>query len=269
MTKPALYVYAVIPDIGRRDWGRIGLDEAQVRAESAGPVAALVHDVPAGRPYQGPDAQVREWVLQHSRVVEQGWEAAGTVLPVSFDVLVSGDDVTPAPQHLRRWLEDTQTTLTAALERFRDRVELKIELGFRSVAENAAANTPEPTAITLAGGRERLLEKKRALERAEALHRRADDLYQTVRRRLAGQAEDLVEHRGGQAAGTVTVFRGSLLVPRAGIERVGAELAQLQRETPDLVIRFLGPWPPYSFADAVLSSGAASLTLDGTPQPAE
>jgi hypothetical protein len=267
MTGPALYVYAVIPDIGRRDWGHIGLDGAQVRAESAGPVAALVHEVPAARPYQGTDAQVRDWVLQHSRVVEQGWDAAGTVLPVSFDVLVRGDDVTPAPQHLRRWLEDTQTTLTAALERFRDRVELKIELGFRSGAENAAPGTPEPTATTPAGGRQRLLEKKRALECAQALHRRADDLYQTVRRRLAGQAEDLVEHRRGHAEGMMSVFCGSLLVPRAGIELVGAELAQLQREEPDLVIRFLGPWPPYSFADAVLSSGASSAK--GTCQPAE
>jgi len=254
MTCAALYVYAVIPDAGKRNWGPIGLDGTEVRAEVAGSLAALVHDVPGGRPYQGTDDQVRGWVLQHSRVVEQAWETAGTVLPVTFDVLVRADVEAPAPQRLRAWLAESQPALSAALDRFKDRVELKLELGFRSVSGNGSPHGSARAGARPAGGRQRLLEKQQALERDRTVKRRADDVYQIVRRRLAREAEDLIEHRRSRSEGLTSVFCGSVLVPRARIETIGFELARLQGEQPDLVVRFLGPWPPYSFAEAALST---------------
>lgn len=249
VTSTALYVYAVIPDIARREWGAIGLDGAVVRAEGDGTLAALVHDVPAARPYEGDDEEVRAWVLQHSRVVDQAWEAAGTVLPVSFDVLVRGDDDIPAEQRLREWLHDARGRLIAGLDRLRDRVELKVEIGFPDTTRrDASANRPP------VGGLQRLQEKGRELQREQVLDRRADDLYRVVRRELASRAEDLVEHHRSRPEGLNPVFSGSLLVRRDQMDDVGRELARLQAREPDLVIKYLGPWPPYSFADAVHQS---------------
>jgi len=251
VTSSALYVYAVIPDIGRRDWGAIGIDGTVVRAEGDGTLAALVHDVPAGRPYAGDDEQVRAWVLQHSRVVEQAWAAAGTVLPVSFDVLVRGDDEMPAERRLRQWLHDARDRLTAGLDRLRDRVELKVEVGFPGTTpRHASASSDRPPV----GGLHRLQEKRRELEREQLLDSRADTLYRVVRRELASRAEDLVEHHRSRPEGLKPVFSGSLLVRRDQMDDVGRELAKLQAREPDLVIRYLGPWPPYSFADAVHQS---------------
>jgi hypothetical protein len=249
VTSPALYVYAVIPDIGRRDWGAIGLDGAVVRTEGDGTLAALVHDVPAARPYEGDDERVRAWVLQHSRVVEQAWEAAGTVLPVSFDVLVRGDEEMPAERRLSSWLHDARDRLTAGLDRLRDRIELKIEIGFPDTAPRHASADRPPV-----GGLQRLHEKGRELQRQQVLDRRADDLYRVVRRELASRAEDLVEHHRSRPEGLMPVFSGSVLVPRNQMDEVGRELARLQAREPDLVIKYLGPWPPYSFADAVQQS---------------
>jgi len=246
VTSTALYVYAVIPDIGRREWGAIGLDGAVVRAEGDGPLAALVHEVPAARPYEGDDEQVRAWVLQHSQVVEQAWEAAGTVLPVSFDVLVRGDDEMLAQQRLRQWLHDARDRLTAALDRLRDHVELKVEIAFPGTTPRHASADRPPV-----GGLQRLQEKGRELQRQQVLDRRADDLYRVVRRELASRAEDLVEHHRSRPEGLKPVFSGSVLVPRNQMDEVGRELARLQAREPDLVIKYLGPWPPYSFADAV------------------
>jgi len=248
VTAVALYVYAVIPDIRRREWGPIGLDGTLVRAEADGTLAALVHDVPAARPYEGDNQQVRAWVLQHSRVVEQAWEAAGTVLPVSFDVLVRGDDEMLAQQRLRQWLHDARDRLTAALDRLRDRVELKVDIGFPRTTDRQGSDHPP------VGGLQRLQEKRRELERDQVLDKRADALYRVVRRELASRAEDLVEHHRSRPEGLKPVFSGSLLVRRDQIDEVGLELARLQAREPDLVITYLGPWPPYSFADAVMQS---------------
>ena len=249
MTSTALYVYAVIPDIGRREWGAIGLDGAVVRAEGDGTLAALVHDVPAARPYEGDHEEVRAWVLQHSRVVEQAWEAAGTVLPVSFDVLVRGDEEIPAERRLREWLHDARDRLIAGLDRLRDRVELKVEIAFPGTTPGHASVDRPPV-----GGLQRLQEKGRELQREQVLDRRADDLYRVVRRELASRAEDLVEHHRSRPEGLKPVFSGSLLVRRDQMDDVGRELARLQAREPDLVIKYLGPWPPYSFADAVHQS---------------
>jgi hypothetical protein len=251
VTSSALYVYAVIPDIGRRDWAAIGLDGADVRAEGDGALAALVHDVPDGRPYAGSDEQVRAWVLQHSRVVELAWDAAGTVLPVSFDVLVRGGDDMPAERRLREWLRDARDQLTAGLDRLRDRVELKVEIGFPGKAQGQPSTLSDRPP---AGGLQRLQQKRRELEREQVLGKRADDLYRVVRRELASRAEDLVEHPRSRPEGLKPVFSGSLLVRRDQMEDVGRELARLQAREPDLVIKYLGPWPPYSFADAAMQS---------------
>ncbi len=262
VTSTALYVYAVIPDIGRREWGAIGLDGAVVRAEGDGPLAALVHDVPAARPYEGDDEQVRAWVLQHSQVVEQAWEAAGTVLPVSFDVLVRGDDEVTAPQRLREWLHQARDRLTAGLDRLRDRVELKIDIGFPWGTERHTSASPDRRQ---AGGLQRLQEKRRELERGQALDKRADALYRAVRRKLASRADDLVEHHRSRLEGLKPVFSGSLLVRRDRIDEVGLELARLQSREPDLVIKYLGPWPPYSFAAAVQQSIPYSPEIGPSP----
>ena len=39
------------------------------------------------------------------------------------------------------------------------------------------------------------------------------------------------------------------------MERLGAELARIQAEQPAARIRFLGPWPPYSFAEVPVPEG--------------
>jgi hypothetical protein len=44
------------------------------------------------------------------------------------------------------------------------------------------------------------------------------------------------------------VLSTALLVDEPAVEHVGRELAALTEEEPALKVRFLGPWPPYSFA---------------------
>lgn len=243
----ALYVYAIVPDMGQLEWGHIGIENELVTAVTEAGLAALVHNVPSGLPYAGSDDQVKAWALDHGRVVERAWEAAGTILPVTFDVLVKGDEGDSAHRRLQRWLREEHGALTEKLDRLRGRVELRVEIDLpRPDAAGSAASA--------SGGAARLLEKRREMARRQQLDQRADALYQSIRRQMTVWADDIVELRRRRPATEIPVCALSLLVTRDRIEEVGLELARLQVEQPDAQIRFLGPWPPYSFSDARVST---------------
>lgn len=253
----ALYLYAIVPDSGQLEWGRIGIENELVTAVTEAGLAALVHSVPSGLPYTGSDEQVKAWALDHGRVVEQAWEAAGTILPVTFDVLVKGDEGDSAYRRLQRWLREEHAALTEKLDRLRGRVELRVEVDLPGA--DAAGS-----AASASGGAARLLAKRREMARRQELDQRADALYQSIRRQMTLCADDVVELRRRRPLAEVPVCALSLLVARDRIDEVGLELARLQVEQPDAQIRFLGPWPPYSFSDVRV---AALPSSDGASAP--
>lgn len=255
MSGGALYVYAIIPApvpdavLG----GLEGIDGQPVRPVTAPDgVAALVHEAEPV-PYQGPDETVKRWILEHSQVVEHAWEAAGTVLPVTFNVLVRPEEEETADERLVAWLEAESASLRETLNRLRGRVELRVEISL----ERAAASVDDAQVRALRSeleekppGLRRLLEKKAEQAERQAADRLADRLYPEYRRRLARCVEELTESRRSPASsGNVPVLSAAVLVSRDAVERVGAELARIQEEQPAARIRFLGPWPPYSFAE--------------------
>lgn len=255
----ALYLYAVVPDTGQREWGRIGIENEVVTAVTEAGLAALVHDVPSGLPYTGSDEQVKAWALDHGRVVERAWEAAGTILPVTFDVLVKGDEGDSAPRRLQRWLREEHRALTEKLDRLRGRVELRVEV-------DLPGPDADGSAASASGGAARLLEKRREMARRQELEQRADAMYESIRRQMTMCADDIVELRRRRPATGIPVCALSLLVTRDRIDEVGLELARLQVEQPDAQVRFLGPWPPYSFSDVRVSTVRASGGA-GAPEP--
>lgn len=247
-----VYVYAITTPHPQQELG-VGIDDRSLEVVAApGEVAAVVHEHRGG-PFQGEDDDVRRWVVQHSHVVEQVAEATGSVLPVSFNVIVQHADDDPARQRLHRWLRENAESLATRLAQLRGRVEFRIEITLDSGV--VAQDHPETESIraeidSRAPGVQRLLRKQlqnRERELADAL---ADDLYPDYRRRLAALAEDLAENRSGRAgAGEVLVASFAVLVPGERTEALGLALAAIRDEQPAVQIRFLGPWPPYSFAE--------------------
>jgi len=258
----ALYVYAIIPAKVGLPGSLTGIEGRPVRLiEAASGLAALVHDAEP-IPFQGPDEQVKGWIVEHSSVVERAWEALGTVLPVTVNVIVKGGATASAEERLRAWLEQSEASLRQRLDALRDRVELRVEITLDRV--EAARSDPESAALRAElaekpAGLRRLLERKLEQSEKGAVERLADRLYADLRRRIATHAEDLVENRRTRPApGLVPVLSMAVLVGRQGIEALGTELAEIQTELPAARIRFLGPWPPYSFAEVFdgLETGA-------------
>ena len=99
-------------------------------------------------------------------------------------------------------------------------------------------------------GLRRLLTKQLDQIRRETAEHLADTLHADIRRRLLSVAEDLRDRgRSRLDPGEADVLSASLLVRREDIDAVGTILSELQARQPATRVRFLGPWPPYSFAE--------------------
>lgn len=254
MNTTGLYVYAIVPaaDIAETALGT-GIDEEPLRLVTSDGLAAVVH-ASATEPYQGPDAEVERWILEHSQVVDAVWETANTVLPVTFNVIVSpGDNAETAEQRLMQWLASSADTVREHLEALRDRVELRVEI---SLDETVVASTSQElvemqqATDSRSAGVQRLYRKRLEERTREVAEKAADRLYPEYRRRLATLVEDLSENtRLGRTPGRVSVLTVSLLVHRSDMDAIGLELADIRDTQPGAQIRYLGPWPPYSFAD--------------------
>lgn len=252
--RSTLYVYAVVPggDYQPSVTGIAG-SPLHVIGRPTGP-RAVVHTHTAG-PYDGPDDKVKEWILQHSDVVEDGWQAAGSVLPVSFNVIVRSDAESgvSATTQLEAWLTTTADALNARLRDLDGTSELRVEIALdrSSFVENSdeVKAIKDDIADRPAGVR-RLLMKRLEKTEQELADRAADQLYPGFRARIASRSIEIEEYRKPvREAGQVPVLTASCLVEKSGIQALGAELTAIRNEYPGLVIRFLGPWPPYSFAD--------------------
>ncbi|MFC8800761.1 GvpL/GvpF family gas vesicle protein [Promicromonospora sp. NPDC057138] len=252
MTSPeGLYVYAIVRGVPA-DPGT-GIDGAPLHVVTIdGGLSAVVHHH-AGGPYTGADDEVRRWVVEHNDAVDRLWQRRSTLLPMTFNVIVAGTEEESARGRLEDWLTTHAEELLARLDQLDDRVELRVEIGLDQ--QETARGDPGAEAVRaeLEGrppGVQRLLRKKLDRIERDVTGALADELYQEYRRRLAGVSQELTENRSARAEpGVVPVLSFSLLVRQEEREAVGRELAAIRDEQPAARIRYLGPWPPYSFAD--------------------
>ncbi|MFI1956144.1 GvpL/GvpF family gas vesicle protein [Streptomyces xinghaiensis] len=270
----ALYVYALLPDPGAEALPDTvtGIDGRPLRLVGdvpGGPVALVHATAPA--PYQGPDEDVRRWIVEHDRAVDAAWQLTGAVLPMTFNVLVRPEEGQSAEQRLLSWLAERRDELMARLDDLAGHAELRVEI---TLDREAAAVSNERARSLMADmaesspGVRRLLAKRLETARREASEHLADTLYADTRRRLAAVSEDLQDRRRAvRDPGETDVLSVSLLVRQDGIETVGRVLAEIQDEQPAVRIRFLGPWPPYSFADLGHGPGGAEDPPPGGAVP--
>lgn len=238
MTGTALYVYCLAP-AGRLPGppAATGLDGAALRTVHQGGLVAVVHDCDPA-PYGGEVERVKAWVLAHDGVVEEVWTAAGSVLPMSFDVIVRATADRTADDNLRSWLAAAHDALLDRLAALAGRVELKAHLA-RAVAEEPPGPVPRGREFFTRQGEKR----RRQEEQAAAVAMACQDHLEALRPLV----DDVRLLQSRPEPGTVPVLSAALLCRPEAVSRVGAYLEEVRRE-PAMRVRFTGPWPPYSFA---------------------
>ncbi|WP_210603125.1 GvpL/GvpF family gas vesicle protein [Brevibacterium oceani] len=268
-----LYVYAIVAGDDYTP-AVTGIDGSALHmvGRDTGP-RAVVHRHTRG-PFDGPDDSVRRWVLEHSEVIDDAWQNSPALLPVSFNVIVRSDPETEATatKQLEQWLDDSAETLSRRLEELHDTSELRVELSLDgSLLEEVDAEVGDmrTEVENRPAGVRRLLEKRLEKTEKEIVDQAADRIYPEIRARIAAHCLDIEEHRStSRESGLTPVIMASCLVRSTEITALGAELTALQKQQPALSIRFLGPWPPYSFADVSISEeGNPSSSAPDAPTP--
>ena len=166
--------------------------------------------------------------VEHEVTAESLWRREALIeelmeerdlLPVRFGTLV------PDERAAASAIAERRDELTAGLERVRGAVELGLRVEPRE---------PPPQADAATTGRDYLRAKLDRLEAAQALH---EPLAQIARAAVVQPGRPLL--------------RAAYLVDREAVDAFVAAVRRLQSAHPELALLCTGPWPPYSFAEAV------------------
>ncbi len=251
----ARYVYCITFSLEPASFCRAGIDHRPVHPLSQGVLSALAHDC-RPEPYHGDAATMKRWVGAHAAVVEAAWEAAGSVLPMPFNVILRADARKSAESRLRAWLRRNQELLRFRLERLRGKVELEVhilwdgaELARRMSSTSEEIQRLQREMTSEAQSAARCREKITRVVR-ESLEAKAERDYQAFYERLRAHAEDITRCPSRPRQRRQTLLDVSVLVAREKVSRLGEELAAIGEQA-GLEVVCNGPWPPYSFAPEV------------------
>ncbi|MFQ5811845.1 MAG: GvpL/GvpF family gas vesicle protein [Anaerolineae bacterium] len=254
------YIYGVIPRIDKEDFAPIGIGGNRVYTIPYQDICAVVHDCPP-EPYQGDEEAVKSWVATHGDVVDAVWEAAGSVLPMSFDVIIKPDEERSADDNVRRWLAEEYEKFKLKLDEFRDKVELGVQILWgpavitrRITEEHEEIRKLAAEMATQSRGLAYFYQHKIAEAVKREMEAKADQDYRRYYERLRGYAEDTQVNKIKRHPDKQMIMNLSLLVRRGRVEALGEALAEI-REEEGVEVRFTGPWPPYTFAAKIAAIG--------------
>jgi hypothetical protein len=252
VTPPAgtVYVYGILSAADQAAVHARGVEGSLVRTVEHAGLAALVSDLQAESL-----AAARE-VRSHWRVLEEASKDA-TVLPVRFGTVLEGDDAVR-----EQLLEPHAERLVTLLGELGGRVQLTVKGQYDEERQliDVVATSPAIAALRErvralpgeAGYYERI--RLGELVAAEVARRREHDA-QRVLDRLQPLA---VAARAEAPKGPDGAFDLAFLVERSAIDAFSMGVVSVGDELGERVrIRYVGPVPPYSFADAELTVGSA------------
>jgi hypothetical protein len=250
VTEPSVYVYGVASP-GCKGISTRGVDAARVRLMEHAGLAALVSDVSTDHL-----AAARE-VRAHWRVLDEASESC-TVLPVRFGTVMETEDAVR-----ERLLEPNGERLQGLLRELDGRVQLVLKGEYdepqlmREVVQQSAAVADLRDRLRAVPAEAGYYDRIR-LGELVAQHvdqRRAEDTriaLETLEPLSVAARED--EIRQADSA-----FNISFLVDRDGLDAFNQGVRELAAALGDrIALRYVGPLPPYSFADVELDTEAAA-----------
>jgi hypothetical protein len=196
-----------------------GLADAPLETIAEDSLAAVV-----SRHAQGPDESPLDALWHHERVVES-LMAERAVLPMRFGTRL------PSTDHVREALAVRRDVMLDAFDRVRGRVELAV----RAMQPAACAAAAQPPAA--ASGSDYLRARLAGASTLKALHEPLAALAVAARwwpKRAPGEPQ-----------------RISYLVEEPVVADFRNAVESLQREHPEAALLCTGPWPAYSFVEAM------------------
>jgi hypothetical protein len=246
-TADPLYVYGILPAADR--------DVVSVEGVEGSEVGTVVYDGLAAL-----TSHVRKSALSAAREVRAHWRVLQeatihtTVLPMRFGTVLEGEDAVR-----EQLLEPNLNRLTLALKQISGCVQLTLKGDYREPAVLREIVTSKPAIAALAARVRSRSPHAAYYERIRLGEQVATEL---ARMRDADTAramdllEPLAESARAEEGGPISAFNLSFLVRRARQEEFTRSVRALRDETRERIeLRYIGPLPPYSFADTGLEPG--------------
>jgi hypothetical protein len=251
MTDSVVYVYLVGDAVlaESADMPSIdGIDGTPVRIVVSGGLAAVVSSVDGVRfseealKHSFEDLQWLEDTARAHHGVVDAVALSHPVVPVRLATVYLDDD------RVRAVLDEQGAAFTAALHRVRGRT----EWGVKAFAAAAAADHPEPEAVSGAAGpgTSYLMRRRAARDRAAVGHRQAVDAAEEAHREIARLA--VASRRYPPQDPRLTGHRDEMVLNAAYLVD-DARAATVRRavenwDASSVRLELTGPWAPYSFA---------------------
>ena len=251
--KEGRYIYSVVSSAVESELGDVGIGESRVYLVPCGEIAAVVHSCVA-EPYVTKDEEkAKEWVLEHSYVIDLATDRFGTLIPFSFGVIFIGDD-----DSVRFWLEENYDLLKEELEKVRGRSEYTVQIFCDEdlIKEKIVTSDPELLKLRdeiekMPKGTAYIYQKKLGLKVKEELIKETN--------RLAGEfgvyIEELVDEVKiekkvswipDKYKGMMMIAAFLCLVSDGNVDALGNLLDGIDKRE-GFSVRFSGPWAPFSF----------------------
>jgi hypothetical protein len=249
----ARYIYCIVESDEKTDFGQVGIEDTLVYTLPTQNVAAVIQRCEP-KLYKAEDKEkTTEWLLTHQYVIDLATEEFGTVIPLAFNTIFTGDDETVTDwlnaryRHLRKMLEHLEGKQQYGIQFF-----LENDFVREAVEENDEIQRFRRTLETNSDGATclfKILREKRLM----LMRYQAKKLYTTVRElvdeiRLEPTKKEIPEKWQDK----LMILNLSCIVHKNRLNAVANTLRQFNQQE-GLAVRFTGPWPPYSFVSELKS----------------
>jgi hypothetical protein len=252
------YLYCIISSGNEKGFGKIGVEDNSVYIVAYNDIGAVVHRCEA-KPYEtATKEKAGKWLLAHQYVVDLATEEFGTVIPLTFDTILKGDN-----ESLKKWLsEEYQQPKDLST-----RLEGKAEYGVQIFLENDFVDRLLDNSQEIQGLKKKLentssgsayllkkkLENEMQLSKQLAIDKYAKDLYTQIEKlvndvKIGSTSKEVPEKWKGKQM----ILNVACLAHKDKVENLGNMLGALKNE--GFAVRFTGPWPPYSFVGQINES---------------
>ncbi|OGP13407.1 MAG: hypothetical protein A2052_05810 [Deltaproteobacteria bacterium GWA2_54_12] len=248
------YLYCVAESRGEQNLGDIGMAGNGVYTISCMGLAAVVHDCHGEVFEYGDKDGMKACLLDHQRVVQIAAERFGTVLPLGFGKIITGDEHKKPEEKVADWLKSSFKDLEIKLKKVEGKAEYGVQVFWdvSSVTDRIMDEVPHIRALreeikTKKAGTAFLYEEKLKKEIRLCLEDAAARHYRTFYEKIKDVAEDVrVDKCHRTSDDGKMLLNVSCLLNDRQVESLGEMLDDITGQE-GFSVRYTGPWPPYSF----------------------
>lgn len=249
----SLYLYCIADGPEEVNLGPIGIAGHQVYTIVYNDLSAIVHDLTLEQEKLKEEI-LREWVITHQNVVDVALKKFGTILPLAFCTVIKGDEGIEPAENLKNWMRDDYENLIQKLAKVKGKAEYVIQIFWvpKIIGEFLMENDPDLKAL-----HKEIQAKSKGL--AYMYKQKLENL---LKKKMAAKAEQYFNSfytRIKECVGTLKVEKTkkvdndkqmllnlSCLITKEDVKLLGEELEEINN-IKGIVVRFTGPWAPYSF----------------------